>query len=104
MERPEQVVRTVCSSVGLAFDPELGAPTTRVPVRDAPRAPEVGPLSTSDEWRGQVGELEAEIVEERCGELAAALGYGAARGHRAGPEPRALASAPGDRELVLGVA
>jgi Sulfotransferase family len=76
VERPEHVIRAVCSSVDLAFDPEL-----------VPRAGHEFPFATlptdrkwfpleSDEWRGQVGELEAEIVEERCGELAAALGYG----------------------------
>lgn len=76
VREPETVVRAVCATVDLTYDDDL-----------VPRAGQLLPFATlpwdrkwyplaADEWRDKVGDLEAQIVSEECGELAEQLGYG----------------------------
>jgi hypothetical protein len=73
---PAAVVRAICSTVGLSYDDDLVPQAGhRMPFATLPWDRKWYPLQ-GDEWRDQVGDLEAGIVDEECGELAKALGYG----------------------------
>ena len=75
VQNPERTVRKICAVVGLEFDRELvPQPSHRLPFGTLPSDRKWFPLHR-DEWRAQVGEAEMAIIEERCGELAAQLGY-----------------------------
>ena len=73
---PEAVVRALCGLVGLSFAPEL-VPRAgdRLPFATLPTDAKWYPLR-EDSW--EVSSEEIAIVEARCGELAARLGYGPA--------------------------
>jgi hypothetical protein len=72
---PSAVVRAICDSVHLGYDDDLiPQPEHTIPFATLPWDRKWYPLE-GDEWRDQVGDLEAQIVEEECGELIDDLGY-----------------------------
>jgi hypothetical protein len=76
VREPEKVVRALCEATGLEYHDDL-VPRAghRMPFATLPWDRKWYPLQ-GDEWRDKVGDLEAGIVLEECGELAAELGYG----------------------------
>ena len=72
---PEPTVRAICRAVELDYLPEqVPCAEHRFPFATLPTDTKWYPLR-ADEWRGQVGETETAIIEERCGSLAASIGY-----------------------------
>ena len=72
---PEATIRAVCDFVQLEFDPDLvPQPDHRIPFATLPSDTKWHPLR-EDQWRNQVPDSDAEIIEDRCGPLAATLGY-----------------------------
>jgi hypothetical protein len=76
LQNAPAVIRAVCKAVELSYDDDL-VPRAghRLPFATLPWDRKWFPLQ-GDEWRDKVGDAEAQIVEEECGELAAQLGYG----------------------------
>jgi Sulfotransferase family len=76
LQNPEAVVRAICNSVELRYDDDLvPRPEHTMPFATLPWDRKWYPLQ-GDEWRDKVGDAEAQIVDEECGELAKELGYG----------------------------
>jgi hypothetical protein len=76
LQNPAGVIRAVCAATGLVYDDDLVPRAEhRMPFATLPWDRKWFPLQ-SDEWRDKVGDEEARIVEEECGEVAAQLGYG----------------------------
>ena len=72
---PAASIRMVCATVGLEFDEELvPQPGQRMPFATLPTDSKWYPLRP-DDWRSQVPERDAAIIDERCGALAQELGY-----------------------------
>jgi len=72
---PAGSIRRVCTAVGLEFDRELvPQPGQRMPFATLPTDSKWYPLR-ADDWRSQVSERDAAIIDNRCGELARELGY-----------------------------
>ena len=76
LQNPAGVIRAVCRAAGLSYDDDL-VPRAghRLPFATLPWDRKWFPLQ-GDEWRDKVGDAEAQIVEEECGEIAEQLGYG----------------------------
>ena len=76
LHKPAEVIQAVCKAVGLSYDDDL-VPRAghRMPFATLPWDRKWFPLQ-GDEWRDKVGDVEAQIVEEECGEVAEQLGYG----------------------------
>jgi hypothetical protein len=76
VREPETVVRELCATVNLDYNDDL-VPRAgqRMPFATLPWDRKWYPLA-EDEWRDKVGDLEAQIVAEECGQLAEQLGYG----------------------------
>jgi sulfotransferase family protein len=76
VQNPPGAIRAVCKAVGLSYDDDL-VPRAghRMPFATLPWDRKWFPLQ-GDEWRDKVGDAEAQIVEEECGQLAEQLGYG----------------------------
>jgi hypothetical protein len=76
LQEPEQVIQAVCGAVGLSYDDDL-VPRAghQMPFATLPWDRKWFPLG-EDEWRSKVGETDARIVDEECGEIARQLGYG----------------------------
>jgi hypothetical protein len=76
VKEPAAIVRGICRAVGLPYDDDLVPQAGhRMPFATLPWDRKWYPLQ-GDEWRDQVGDVEAGIVDEECGEVAKALGYG----------------------------
>ncbi len=68
-------IRALCEFVGLGFDDDLvPQPGHRMPFATLPTDSKWYPLRP-DDWRSQVPERDAAIIDERCGALARELGY-----------------------------
>jgi hypothetical protein len=76
LQKPAEVMQAVCEAVGLSYNDDL-VPRAghRMPFATLPWDRKWFPLH-GDEWRDKVGETEARIVEEECGQVAEQLGYG----------------------------
>jgi hypothetical protein len=75
LSNPAAVVRAICESVHLGYDDDLiPHPQHTMPFATLPWDRKWYPLQ-GDGWRDKVGDLEAQIVEEECGELIKQLGY-----------------------------
>ena len=76
LQKPADVIQAVCEAVGLSYNDDL-VPRAghRMPFATLPWDRKWFPLRV-DEWRDKIGETEARIVEEECGETAEQLGYG----------------------------
>jgi Sulfotransferase family len=76
LSNPRDVVRAICESVRLRYDDDLvPQPEHTMPFATLPWDRKWYPLQ-GDAWRDKVGDLEAQIVEEECGDLIKQLGYG----------------------------
>jgi hypothetical protein len=88
---PAGVVRAICDLVGLSYKPELvPRARDRFPFATLPTDTKWYPLR-EDSWKASSAEIA--IVEARCGELAARLGYGSG-GQSAPTEPGLLVAQP----------
>ena len=98
LQKPDTVIRAVCRTVGLSYDDDL-VPRSgqRMPFATLPWDRKWFPLQ-DDEWRDKVGDADARIVEEECGELAEQLGFG--RVTDRAPIHKALLSPAGAAQLV----
>ncbi|HEY8793110.1 MAG TPA: sulfotransferase [Gaiellaceae bacterium] len=76
LQKPDEVIQSVCNAVGLTYDDDLVPRAShRMPFATLPWDRKWFPLQ-GDQWRDKVGDTEARIVEEECGEVAEQLGYG----------------------------
>jgi hypothetical protein len=75
ISNPEETMRAICGFVQLDFDRDLvPQPGHRIPFATLPSDSKWHPLR-EDQWRDQVSESDAAVIEERCQPLAASLGY-----------------------------
>jgi len=75
ISNPEATMRAVCEFVQLEFDRDLvPQPEHRIPFAMLPSDTKWHPLR-EDQWRDQVSESDAAVINERCQPLAASLGY-----------------------------
>jgi hypothetical protein len=75
ISNPEAMIRAVCAFVQLEFDRDLvPQPGHRIPFAALPSDTKWHPLR-EDQWREQVPELDAALIDERCQPLAESLGY-----------------------------
>jgi hypothetical protein len=76
LQNPAGVIRAACTAAGLSYKDDLvPSASHQMPFATLPWDRKWFPLQ-GDEWRDKVGDVEAQIVEEECGEVAGQLGYG----------------------------